>query len=113
MLVLVSLPHFFLPRLSLPSPYLCLPFPWADISLIALSLPTPTRASVIMTHAGYTGPLCRRVTIGTLPDEAHREIFNFYVDQLEIEAENIEAWIILVHVCQRWRKVVFCISTSS
>jgi len=60
-----------------------------------------------MTHAGYTGPLCRRVTIRTLPDEAHLEIFSFYVDQLEVEGENIEAWITLVHVCQRWRNVVF------
>ena len=37
-----------------------------------------------------------------LPEVALLEIFNFYVDEAWIEA-----WYTLVHVCQRWRNVVF------
>ena len=43
-----------------------------------------------------------RVTIDTLPDVALLEIFEFYMYE-----EQITAWYALVHVCQRWRKVVF------
>ncbi len=38
-----------------------------------------------------------------LPDVALLEIFDFYVN----EAEWIRTWHTLVHVCQRWRDVVF------
>ena len=37
-----------------------------------------------------------------LPDDILLEIFYFYVD----ENKQIEAWYMLVHVCQRWRSVV-------
>ena len=37
-----------------------------------------------------------------LPDVALLEIFDFYVDE-----ERIEAWHTLVHVCRKWRNVVF------
>ena len=37
-----------------------------------------------------------------LPDDALLEIFDFYVDQVQIEA-----WHTLVHVCRNWRNVVF------
>ncbi len=43
-----------------------------------------------------------RVTIATLPDVALLEIFDFYMYE-----EQIEAWYALVHVCRKWRKVVF------
>jgi hypothetical protein len=43
-----------------------------------------------------------RVTIDKLPDVALLEIFHFYVDEA-----SIEAWHTLVHVCQKWRIVVF------
>jgi hypothetical protein len=43
-----------------------------------------------------------RVTIGILSDVALLEIFHFYVD-----GASIEAWHTLVHVCQKWRIVVF------
>ena len=39
-----------------------------------------------------------------LPDVALLELFEFYVDELEA---RIEAWHTLVHVCQKWRNVVF------
>ena len=48
-----------------------------------------------------------------LPDDVLLEIFHFYVDQAWYEdggvdrKEVMEAWQALVHVCQRWRSVVF------
>jgi hypothetical protein len=46
------------------------------------------------------------VAINVLPDDVLLEIFNFYVDQ-RIFWEEEEVWHTLVHVCQRWRYVVF------
>jgi len=43
------------------------------------------------------------VTINTLPDEALLEIFDFYV----CEADDKADWETLLHVCQRWRHLVF------
>ena len=43
------------------------------------------------------------MTISTLPDDALLEIFKFYVD----ESYNMDAWHTLVHVCRKWRYVVF------
>ena len=43
-----------------------------------------------------------RVTIDTLPDIALLETFDYYMYE-----EQIEAWYALVHVCRKWRKVVF------
>ena len=42
-----------------------------------------------------------RVTIDVLPDVALLEIFDFYVDE-----EDIESWHTLVHVCRKWRNLV-------
>ena len=51
------------------------------------------------------------VTIGMLPDVALLEIFHFYVDYARYRAdlyqEQIEVWYKLVHVCRKWRNVVF------
>jgi len=45
-----------------------------------------------------------QMTIDILPDEALLEIFSFYL----VEASRvIEPWLPLVHVCRRWRSVVF------
>ena len=44
-----------------------------------------------------------RVTISALPDDALLEIFKFYVDQIR----HKNAWHTLVHVCRKWRYVVF------
>jgi hypothetical protein len=43
------------------------------------------------------------VSIDVLPDDVLLEIFYFYVG----EAQRIQAWESLVHVCSRWRSVVF------
>ncbi|KAI0294776.1 hypothetical protein BC826DRAFT_1010387 [Russula brevipes] len=44
-----------------------------------------------------------RALIDVLPDEALLEVFKCYVDG----ATRTEEWHTLVHVCQRWRRVVF------
>ena len=46
------------------------------------------------------------MTIDALPDEALLEIFSFYLVE-ESENEDIELWHPLVHVCRRWRNIVF------
>ena len=59
----------------------------------------------------------RMLTIGNLPDDNLLEIFNFYVvryrdqdyrqlNEFSIKRE-IESWQSLVHVCRRWRGLVF------
>ena len=45
------------------------------------------------------------MTIDALPDVALLEIFHFYVDGLESGIKA--AWYTLVHVCHRWRSIVF------
>jgi hypothetical protein len=44
-----------------------------------------------------------RVTIYTLPDFVLLEVFHFYVDQTAL----VEVWQRLVHVCRKWRNIVF------
>jgi hypothetical protein len=46
------------------------------------------------------------VTINALPDDALLEIFEFYVHGANDEAD----WEALVHVCRRWRRLVFSAS---
>ena len=43
-----------------------------------------------------------RATIDILPEVALLEIFYFYVDEA-----RIDAWYTLVHVCRKWRNIVF------
>jgi hypothetical protein len=72
-------------------------------------------ARVPITEVGCTGPLYRPVTIGALPDDTLLEIFSFYVEEVYtafetsefVEVELVEQWYTLVHVCRRWRHVVF------
>jgi hypothetical protein len=45
----------------------------------------------------------QRVTFGALPDDVLLEIFDLYLD----EAEDLDEWHTLVHVCNRWREAVF------
>ena len=47
--------------------------------------------------------LYRQVTAGRLPGVVLLEIFNFYCE----EGYHVDYWHTLVHVCQRWRNVVF------
>jgi hypothetical protein len=51
------------------------------------------------------------VKIDVLPDVALLEIFDFYVGQegqnLRVDENQIHAWCTLVHVCRKWRDLVF------
>ncbi len=50
------------------------------------------------------------MSINILPDDVLLEIFDQYVTQLQIYSyrdQHADAWHKLVHVCQRWRYVVF------
>jgi len=59
----------------------------------------------------------RLVTIGTLSDDELLEIFSFYVAKAyetyeadrndKFDSKQLEAWYTLIHVCQRWRILVF------
>jgi hypothetical protein len=44
-----------------------------------------------------------KVTISVLPDDVLLGVFDWYVD----EGTEVEAWHTLVHVCRRWRTLVF------
>jgi hypothetical protein len=47
------------------------------------------------------------VLIETLPDDSLLAIFDFYVEGVQVAKKGVEAWQTLVHVCQRWRSVIF------
>jgi hypothetical protein len=47
-----------------------------------------------------------RVTIDVLPDISLLEVFDFYLDEEQRMARNM-AWRELVHVCRKWRNLVF------
>jgi hypothetical protein len=54
------------------------------------------------------GPVIQKVTIGSLPDNVLLDIFDFYqVIISEYEDEFPWNWEKLVHVCQRWRYLIF------
>lgn len=58
---------------------------------------------VLATAANKSGAGSSWVTINVLPDDTLLEIFNFYL----VEEPRTEKWHTLVHVCRRWRSVVF------
>ena len=45
--------------------------------------------------------------VDMLPDDVLLEIFDFCADEVTFTKEEIEAWQSLVHVCRRWRSIVF------
>jgi F-box-like len=47
------------------------------------------------------------VSIDMLPDDVLLEIFDFFMEKYEHGKEFTEDWQILVHVCRRWRSIVF------
>jgi len=66
---------------------------------------------VTSTELGGTDRLHPCATIGTLPDNVLLEAFEFYlgkdhVDEIDDE-HNYDGWQTLVHVCHRWRCIVF------
>ena len=57
----------------------------------------------MVAELGSTDIVYRRVTFEALPDDVLLEIFYFYVDGVQ----DLDSWHLLVHVCRRWRHVVF------
>ncbi len=47
------------------------------------------------------------ISVEMLHDDVLLAIFDFYVEEDQEEKESIEAWQTLVHVCRRWRSLVF------
>ena len=45
--------------------------------------------------------------IDMLPDEILLAIFDYFVDEYAFRKRDIESWQSLVHVCRRWRGIVF------
>jgi F-box-like len=65
-----------------------------------------------ITEWGGTDQVYPRVTFGALPDDVLLEIFNFYLAIMVFEPSWFrpfpeDAWHMLVHVCKRWRSIVF------
>jgi len=63
------------------------------------------------TNEGGTGRLFPWVTIDVLPDNVLLETFEFYQDKDDADdiddGYNYDGWQTLVHVCRRWRCIVF------
>ena len=65
------------------------------------------------TELGGADQLYRQTTIDALPDNVLLQTFEFYLDKddadkLEIDGRhNYDGWHTLVHVCHRWRCIVF------
>ena len=70
-------------------------------SLSPLRSSTPKGSLTAATIADWSDE--GRVTIDILPDEALLEIFDFYLG----ETKWTTSWHILLHVCRRWRLVIF------
>jgi hypothetical protein len=47
------------------------------------------------------------IPIDILPDDVLLAIFDFYADEDSSTKNKIEAWQSLVHVCRRWRTIIF------
>jgi hypothetical protein len=70
--------------------------------MIEVSGDAPQLPLATMTELGNTAP--PKATIGTLPDVALLEIFDFFVATVDLGHIR---WYRLVHVCRRWRYVIF------
>jgi hypothetical protein len=63
-----------------------------------------------MTKLVHPGQLNPRVTVSALSDDVLLEVFGFCVDtseECDDDGLHQDRWLTLVHVCQRWRCVVF------
>jgi hypothetical protein len=75
-------------------------------------LSEPPRRTFFPQHTPTTVDQCNvvQVTIDMVPDVALIEIFDFYMTEAlgyDPFRHNREAWIILAHVCRKWRDIVF------
>ena len=71
------------------------------------------RMTVTRTELGGADRLYLRVTIDVLPDNVLLETFEFYLGKDDTRADefkynhNYDGWQTLVHVCRRWRCIMF------
>jgi hypothetical protein len=68
-------------------------------------------SSRMVTEKGGTGRFCPWATIDVLPDNVLLETFEFYLgkdpaDEFD-HGQNYDKWQTLVHVCSRWRSIMF------
>jgi hypothetical protein len=70
---------------------------------VEASTSTKSQTSLAITDLDDTDQLYRRLTINEVPDDVLLEIFNIYMNIYLYE----DRWHTLVHVCRRWRWVVF------
>jgi hypothetical protein len=68
----------------------------------------PRRGTSFLLRRATTANWCDigRVTVDILPEDVLLEIFDCHMAEANEAGEN-EEWEILVHVCQKWRYVVF------
>jgi hypothetical protein len=59
----------------------------------------------VLTLCGTGDSYSHATTISMLPDLALLEIFDFY--QINHNSSRIQWWSLLVHVCRRWRQIIF------
>jgi hypothetical protein len=65
------------------------------------------RLQLVLTLCGTGESFRHATTVGMLPDNALLEIFNFYRINHDDASRTVWKWHLLVHVCQRWRQIVF------
>jgi hypothetical protein len=58
----------------------------------------------LLTHWCDVGQV---ILIDKLPDDVLLAIFDSYVDGVQVAKKAVEAWQTLVHVCRRWRSLIF------
>jgi hypothetical protein len=67
--------------------------------------------SRVVTKKGGAGRLYPRATIDALPDNVLLETFDFYLGEDDVDKikhdHNYDGWQTLVHVCRRWRCIIF------
>ena len=67
--------------------------------------------SRVVTKRSGTDRLYRRATIDALPDNVLLETFDFYLGEDDADkikhVHNYDGWQTLVHVCRRWRCIIF------
>jgi F-box-like len=63
----------------------------------------------LMTWDGVDLPVISfpRVTIRSLPEDVLLDIFDFFCQTNRFMLPQPQSWIVLVHVCRRWRSVVY------
>jgi len=86
---------------------------WCDVGQMIEDMPSDdaiprqrmsfTRSPAIPADQCDTG----RVTIDMLPEDAFLVIFGLCLDDLDSKATSMNGWHTLVHVCQKWRNIVF------